>query len=220
MEPDVLYAVRPGERNESLRLSLRSLSYIPHRRVIIAGYCPSWVRNVTVVPVRRRANKFDSIEENVRHALESDDLTPVVVYMNDDFYFTRPVESVPLTHGGRIDQYQGRQELKIRMRRTLTALRAELPDSRPLYSYDGVHTPLPVDVDLGRELLSTIPRGALWRTWYGNMSGGHGVQVPDAKARGPLEGELPTLLSTGPKSWHALRQRLDDELPAVSPYVG
>jgi hypothetical protein len=49
--PDVVYVVRPGNRNEELRYSLRSIAaHLPHRRVWLAGFCPSWVRNISFIP--------------------------------------------------------------------------------------------------------------------------------------------------------------------------
>ncbi|MFF3129757.1 hypothetical protein ACFVRD_48125 [Streptomyces sp. NPDC057908] len=41
--PDIVYVVRPWNQNEQLRYSLRTLANLPHRRVWIAGYCPTWV---------------------------------------------------------------------------------------------------------------------------------------------------------------------------------
>lgn len=220
MEPDILYAVRPGERNEPLRLSLRSLAHVPHRRVFIAGYCPDWVTGVTRVPVRRRTNKFDSIEANVREGLQHPEMGHDVVYMNDDFYVTRPVEAVPTTHGGPIAEYRGKQhELKARMRRTLGSLRDLLHEDVPLFTYDGVHTPLPLVRWTAIHHFDSCPRSALWRTWYGNLAAIGGEPVPDAKARGPINGELPTFVSTGPKGLQALREMLNDMIPQESPYV-
>lgn len=218
MEPDILYAVRPGEQNESLKLSLRSLANLPHRRVFIAGYCPDWVRGVTAIPVRRRVNKFDAIEENVRTGLFHPELGYHVVYMNDDFYFTAQIERVPVTHGGEVNGYLGKQELKIRMRQTIGALRAE-GLLEPYFAYDGVHMPFPIEKGSAMVALDAIPRGALWRTWYGNWTRIGGIQVEDTKVRGPLDGDLPAIVSTGRRGLQVLRDRLEDILPQRCPYV-
>lgn len=218
MEPDILYAVRPGERNEALKLSLRSLGHLPHRRVFIAGYCPAWVRGVTVIQVRRRVNKFDAIEQNVRQALAYPDLAEDFVYMNDDFYITRPVDSVPMTHGGPVDQYRGKQELRIRMQETVKHLKTFYPEGT-LYAYDGVHMPLPLDKEKAIWCLADIPRRCLWRTWYGNSVDAGGEPVLDAKARGGITGDLPTFLSTGAKGFQALHEQINEALPERSPYA-
>jgi hypothetical protein len=221
MDPDVLYAVRHGERNEALRYSLRSLGNLPHRRVFVSGHCPEWVRGVTVIPASRRANKFDSIEENVREGLRHPEIAEHVVYMNDDFYVTRPVDRVPATHGGTIDQHNGQQELAARMRRTRHALRDHFPEPHELFTYDGVHMPLPLERELARPILEWVPSGLLWRTWYGNVSGIGGDRVPNAKYKGahPPPAELPTYLSTNNHGLQMLRAQLEDALPKGSPYV-
>ena len=222
MEPDVLYAVRHGEVNAALRYSLRSLGNLPHRRVCITGFCPSWVRGVTVVETPRRANKLDSIEENVRRGLRHHEIGDIVVYMNDDFYITRPIgnNGMPVTHGGLIDQYQGQQEFKTRMRQTLRLLR-EIYGDAELTAYDGVHMPLPLQTEYARLALREVPRGCLWRTWYGNSMAIGGVQVPNAKYKGthPVPTELPTFLSTNAGGLKVLRELLEDVLPKESPYV-
>lgn len=224
MEPDILYAVRHGEVNAALRLSLRSLGNLPHRRVFIAGFCPEWVQGVTIVETPRRANKFDSIEENVRQGLRHPEMGDEVVYMNDDFYITTPIDEVPITHGGPIDQYGGQQELRVRMRQTKRALNAALLDwdnSPLLYTYDGVHMPLPLEHDRGRFCLDGCPTGVLWRTWYGNMCSLGGEQVPNTKYKGtyPVPTELPTFFSTNAGGLKVTRELLEDILPQECPYV-
>ena len=222
MEPDVLYAVRHGEVNAALRLSLRSLANLPHRRVFIAGFCPSWVRGVTVVETPRRANKFDSIEENVRRGLAHPEMGDEVIYMNDDFYVTRPVERVPVTHGGPVDQYNGQQELKTRMRQTVRELRGTVrPPCRDLLTYDGVHMPLPLETGVAVTCLEMIPRACLWRTWYGNLHDIGGEQVPNTKYKGahPPPTELPTFFSTNAGGLKVTRALLEDTLPADCEYV-
>lgn len=221
MEPDVLYAVRHGEANEALRYSLRSLMNLPHRRVFIAGHCPSWVRGVTVVETPRRANKFDSIEENVRRGLRHPDMGDEVVYMNDDFYITAPIDRVAITHGGPIETHNGQQELKRRMRQTRRALEDAIEEPTGLLTYDGVHTPLPLVTDHARGLLASIPPNCLWRTWYGNSLRIGGVEVPNAKYKGayPPPTELPTFFSTNPGGLKVTRSLLDDVLPRECPYV-
>lgn len=222
MEPDVLYAVRHGERNDSLRYSLRSLANLPHRRVFIAGFCPSWVRGVTVVETPRRANKFDSIEENVRRGLRHPEMSDEVVYMNDDFYVTAPVERVPVTHGGPVEEYQGVQELRTRMRRTAAEMRGTVrPPCLDLLAYDGVHMPLPLETGVAITCLEMIPPGCLWRTWYGNLHDIGGERVPNAKYKGtfPVPIEVPTFLSTSTHGLQVLKPLLEDLLPRECEYV-
>jgi hypothetical protein len=223
MEPDILYAVRHGERNAALRLSLRSLGNLPHRRVFIAGFCPSWVQGVTVVETPRRANKYDSIEENVRRGLRHPEMGDEVVYMNDDFYITEPIDRVPITHAGPVAEYNGRQELRIRMRQTthLFVRDGYHVQFEGMLSYDGVHMPLPLERDHARITLDNIPRGLLWRTWYGNLNAIGGERVANTKYKGtyPVPTKLPTFLSTNAGGLKVTKELLEDTLPSDCKYV-
>lgn len=188
--------------------------------MIVAGYCPSWVQNVTAVPVRRIPNKFDAIETNVRAALDVDDLTDEVVYFNDDFYVMQAVDSVPVTHGGRAADYRGVQELKWRMNKTITEfIRVGMQvQFNGFLSYDGVHMPLPVNVERARLALTSAPKRILWRTWYGNVACIGGEEVADTKNRGGLIAGGP-FLSSSPRAFKSLQPYLEDTLPRKSPYV-
>lgn len=210
--PDILYVVRPGEPNVPLKYSLRSLQNLPHRRVIVAGYCPSWVRNVVHVPVRRTTNKFRTIETNLRAALGISDLTDEVVYFNDDFFVMQPVDRVPVMHRGPAIVYKAADEQRWRLKKTIDLLGPET------LSYDGCHVPLPLETRAARDVLEEMPNGVLWRTWYGNVMGIGGVQVNDVKSRNgrPIPGPF---MSCSPSAIHALKHHLEDVLPRRNPYA-
>lgn len=228
-EPDVLYVVKTGERNDALRLSLRSLANLPHRRVFITGYCPSWVREVTYIPVRQRNNKFDNIERNLIAGLEHPDMSENVVYMNDDFYITAPVAEVPVTHGGHIEGYKGKNVLKQRMRETHRQLKMWYSgaEDKEFYTYDGIHMPLPLHRGEALFCLTSTAaantRPILWRTWYGNLACLGGVQVSDCKVRRGADVDfpfgLPTFLSTNNGSLPYVYEQLEEVIPSGSPYI-
>lgn len=211
--PDIVYVVRPGSLNDSLRYSLRSLGHLPHRRVFIAGFCPGWVKNVTYVPMRRIVNKFDSIEENLKAALAHEDLGEHFVYFNDDFYVTEPVDEVPTMHGGLARHVTLRQELRVRFIETLS----QLSNCEELLTYDGTHVPLPIVTEVARQHIAEMPRGTLWRTWFGNTVVLGGVQTTDVKSR---DGNIipGPFLSSAPKALRVLRPYLEDKLPMRSAY--
>ena len=49
---DLVYIVKNSEVNEDLRYSLRSVAkFVPHDKIWIVGYKPSWVQNVEYLPV-------------------------------------------------------------------------------------------------------------------------------------------------------------------------
>lgn len=218
--PDIIYVVRPGEINDALRFSLRSLGNLPHRRVIVAGHCPSWVRNVVKVPVRKLPNKLNAIEANLRAALRDPDLTERAIYFNDDFYVMEPIDEVPVTHGGPVSEFTLRQEFRWRMNRTIDefvrqGMRVQF---QGMVAYDGVHMPLPVETEVVRQVLGAMPSGVLWRTWYGNVCAIGGDRVANTKSKNGdvIEGPF---MSTNSTSLRPLRTYLDDVLPKESPYV-
>jgi len=213
--PDVVYVVKPGERNNALRYSLRSLANLPHRRVIIGGSCPTWVKNVVHVPVPRLSrSKFDSIEANLKAALNDMDITDECTYFNDDFYVMTPLERMPVLHGGPAIDYHPREQIGRRYRKTIAAL----GDPCAL-TYDGTHVPLPIITDDVLRSLELSPGGILWRTWYGNTYDIDGERTHNAKVRS-AKGTIPDgpFLSSSPMSLPALKEYLEDTLPIRSPY--
>src|SRR5690606_29898466 len=97
-----------GEDNEELRMSLRSLANLPHRRVFIVGHTPRWVRGVTSIPgnLRQGASGWRHGWDNVRLIADYDgDMTDTVVVMNDDFVVMEPIEDLPLYYRGPLEQH-------------------------------------------------------------------------------------------------------------------
>jgi hypothetical protein len=218
--PDLVYVVRPGESNPSLKYSLRSLANLPHRRVFVAGHCPSFVKNVTKIPVRKLPNKLASIEANLRAALRHPELGERAVYMNDDFYVMEPIDEVPITHGGPVSEFALRQEFKWRMARTIDefVIQGMRVQFDGMLTYDGVHMPLPIETSIARGCLANMPSGVLWRTWYGNVAAIGGTRVSNTKSQ---KGEVVPgpFMSTSQVSLRPLREYLEDVLPKESPYV-
>lgn len=102
-EMDIVYIVRAGEVNEELRYSLRSLKNLPHRRVVIAGYIPKWVKNVTAIPVQQdQVTKYANAEKNWQYAMNDLRVTDDFVLFNDDFFVMQPIEGVPTLQRGKL----------------------------------------------------------------------------------------------------------------------
>jgi hypothetical protein len=214
--PDIVYVVKPGERNNALRYSLRSLGNLPHRRVIIGGSCPTWVKNVVHAPVPRLSrSKFDSIEANLKGALHDPDIADECVYFNDDFYVMVPLERVPILHGGPAADYHPSDQIGKRFKKTIAAL--DMPDA---LTYDGTHVPLPIIRDDVFKAFELSPGGIKWRTWYGNICRIGGERTHNAKVRN-ARGAIPDgpFLSSSPMSLASLKEFIEDILPRRSPYV-
>ena len=90
---DVVYPVRFGESNESLRYSLRSLARFGKniRRVWLVGYAPSWVTNVECIRLEQTADKWLNTRHNIETACRCGLISDDFIMFNDDFILTRPV---------------------------------------------------------------------------------------------------------------------------------
>ncbi len=88
---DVVIPVRPGERNEDLRFSLRSLDKFGFniRKVWLVGYRPSWVRNVEILPTSQHLDKWLNTRKNIESACRCKEITDDFILMNDDFILTQ-----------------------------------------------------------------------------------------------------------------------------------
>ncbi|WP_037870681.1 hypothetical protein [Streptomyces sp. SPB074] len=206
--PDIVYVVKPGDRNEELRYSLRSLAHLPHARVWIAGHCPSWVRGVGRIPVPPRATKYQSSTANLRAAAEHPEVAEGFLYFNDDFFIMRPLDRMPVLHRGplaRVEAYyatRGRGRYLRGLRETRVLL-AQLGHHRPL-SYE-LHVPMPMRK---AQVLETLDTGAHLevlhkRTLYGMMHqlGGREISDPKILTRGPAFPRSVPFLSTLPDSF-------------------
>lgn len=98
---DVVYIVKPSERNEELRHSLRSLKNLKHDRVFFAGYMPSWVQNVTHIPVEQIAGqKHPNSLRNQMAAYTHPDVSDIFYLFNDDHFIMRRHEEMPILNWG------------------------------------------------------------------------------------------------------------------------
>lgn len=192
---DVVYVLRPGDHNEELRYSLRSLTNLPHRHVWIAGHCPTWVTGLGHIPTKQIGSKWANSTENLWAAIDHPEVSEEFVLFNDDFFVMTPVDDIPTQHRGPVtgvfDEYHrtGRSASTWcqGMVGIIEVLR-ELGIPDPV-SYE-LHIPMVLRKDRVREVLS-IPlrpsheaaRQSHKRTLYGNYWAIGGEQVPDCKVR-------------------------------------
>jgi len=93
-------------QNNELRYSLRSLRHVPHRRVVIIGECPSWVRNVLHIPAADpTTHKIINAQHKLRIACETPEVSEDFVLMNDDFFFLQPTTTLRPTYKGTLENY-------------------------------------------------------------------------------------------------------------------
>jgi hypothetical protein len=234
---DVVYRVRPGDHASTLRYSLRSLSNVPHGRVWIVGYKPTWVCNVGYLPTIQRESKWVNSTNNIRVACEDDRITEDFLYFDDDFFVMRRMESIPTMHRGPIDdvidyyrdaEYGGSSRYAFGMLETKEIMLA-LGLAQPLYSYE-LHMPMTVNRVAMLECLRLAKRIARpdiqclhKRTLYGNLNSLGGIQVEDCKIKDRFQrwDRGSDFLSTSPKSWmrsSEIRRFIRERFPIRSPY--
>lgn len=187
---DVVYIVRPGDNNEELRYSLRSVAEnLAHRRVVIAGHKPDWVTNVYHIATDQNGTKYENAANNWAAAMHDPEVTEDFIAMNDDFYIMRELHSLPVQHRGSLEKVIGYYSKHpgpyiANMRRTrdlLEALGCESPNSYAL------HTPMVMKKHWRRILTEAAEQYGYpehkvqMRTLYGNFWRLGGEEIRDVK---------------------------------------
>lgn len=214
---DAVYLVRPGDSNQELRYSLRSLRNLPHRRVWLAGYQPKWTTNVGRIPVEQGENKYENSRANIRAACSHPDVTERFLLFNDDFFVVEPIDAIPVWHRGLlVDRLEGRRggSYVRRMQATSDALG---PDA---LSY-ALHVPMEIEKGKALEVLDATTDEVLFRTMYGNRWNVGGIYHDDVKVAGRND-KIPDgpLLSTSDGSFRQrdVGKRIRRLFPDPSPY--
>lgn len=202
---DVVYICRKGD-NEELRYSLRSVSKnLPESRVWLVGYKPRWYSG-DFISVPDVSSKFNNIHNLINHIAFEDQISDDFIMMNDDFFITKPLDTVPVYHGGLLlDKINKYYELAPNspynrmLSRTYNNL-IKHGINEPL-DYD-IHIPLPFNRTRLRE---TIVKKGLPRSTYGNLAGIGGEYMPDVKT-----------YSKGSRMSQRSHDFIDSELPYIS----
>lgn len=191
---DIVYIVRPGESNEELRYSLRSVAKnFPHRNIFIAGYKPSWVKNVTPIPVHQTGTKYQNAEANWQAAMADNRISRNFVLFNDDFFILQPVTELPNYHRGKLaDVIAHYHELQpggayvTNMARTAQMLDKLGVKQQAQFSY-ALHVPMIMNREKRQllyrisELLNPEKRDIQMRTLYGCFYRIGGIEIKDVK---------------------------------------
>jgi hypothetical protein len=144
---DVVYLVRPGQSNEELRYSLRSLKNIPHDNVWFVGNCPKWVQNVRHIPTAQEPGaKHQNSIRNQKAALANSAISDPYLLFNDDHFIMHKMSDMPILNWGTVENVLATEprlgdSFARSMQGTLDLLRKEGYE-QPL-SYQ-LHTPLVV----------------------------------------------------------------------------
>ena len=157
---------------EELRYTLRSIAknFLSLRNVYIIGDCPNWVKRVIHIPTSQGYSKVDNVRAAHSIAVTRPEISDNFVLWSDDIYLLRPIQQIPLWHGGPLgnflNTFKNRYLLSYYtsiIERTTNVVPGELP-----------HWELHIPVVMNKESLSYIletygGRGLLGRTLYGNI---------------------------------------------------
>lgn len=230
---DIVYVVKHDENNEELRYSLRSLKHVPHRKVWMAGYRPSWVSDrVGHIPVPRMGSKFASSTANLLAACQNAGVSEEFYFFHDDNFVMRPMpDGIPVFHRGRVADVEAsylRRGIRSRyfrgLRETRDLIVREGISVDPI-SYE-LHAPLAVRRTLMIAALGIAARARLdtphKRTLYGNLAriGGTRLRDPKVMDRGNNFRTDGLFLSTMDSSFRfgMVGVYIRDQFPGMSPY--
>lgn len=224
---DIVYLVKPGERNEELRYSLRSLALVPHNRVWIVGYRPAWLRNVEHIPSSSRLGKWGNLPVDLLAAARHPGISERFAYWNDDIFALEAMDAVPVRHRGALEAHANTHApspYQLGKRQTAQLLR-RWGIADPL-NYE-LHIPLVMDK---ATLCDAIPRAQAdrriaalaYRSLYGNVAGVGGEPMADVKivnSRQPIPAGWP-FVSTSDGSFASGRvgKEIRQRFPLPSPY--
>ncbi|ANA86449.1 hypothetical protein BH762_gp070 [Gordonia phage OneUp] len=174
----LVYIVRPGE-NEELRMSLRSLRNLPHDEVWIVGDKPSWVSDeVNFIQGNLGPTSHDNVYNNIRLACAHPDVADEFVIMNDDFFITEQMPTIPNWYRSTLDEHIALPRVQ-RQRGwwleslTLTRIALLAHGIKVPLSYE-LHVPFAVNKAAMGETLTQFSyvnpgNPPQWRSLYGNM---------------------------------------------------
>lgn len=217
----LLYRVRPGDRNEALRYSIRSLVANLEggvSDVIVIGHVPPWLRPTEALPAPAARSAWQAgLRSFAAAAAALRGLTALLV--DDDTFALKPWRAQVLRAPFTLLEHAGVKAGSYRQSMLATDrwLIARGID-RPL-SYE-LHVPLPIDCDAAAPLLAEAvehPRALQARSVYGNLAQLGGTVHPDVKIDPRLALGI-GLGSSGSPGWPAWRPHLARMFPEPSSF--
>ena len=180
---DFVYICRDG-RNEELRYSIRSvMQNAPVNNIWVVGGKPLWYTG-KYIPVSQSLSKYENAKNNLRAIVNNEKIPETFILMNDDFFIIRPIERIPVYHGGLLS-HKAQRYKEFRMVGAYTQILLETDE---LLKSNGVSNPLDysihVPMTMSKSNLSfAIEIGGAIRSVYGNMNriGGTKLPVDDVK---------------------------------------
>ena len=179
---DIVYSCRSG-KNEELRYSIRSVekNFDFAKNIWVVGGKPDWYSG-NFIEVPQRHNPFQNVRVNLKTVIDDPDISEDFVFMNDDFFVVKKINSVPTYYNGLLSE-RSRRHLEAAgpnyyssfLMRSDQALR-RYGIKQPL-NYE-LHTPIVFNKTM---LSETIDRPFSIRSLYGNIHNIGGEEIRDVK---------------------------------------
>lgn len=227
--PDVVYRVRPGDNNDELRFSLRSLTNIPHGQVWFVGHKPAWATDVGHLPGDRFKTKYANAFDGILRACHDPRISETFILMDDDMMVMQPATTVTPWHyyplGEHIERaQQGRAGHGPGWITSLVNTRNYLNTKGRAHPISWeIHVPFVVEKATATQLLedaakygTPIPPQA--RSVIANLTGRAGQWRNDVKVRPAHVALAPDLISTDDATIDLVHEQLRARFPKPSPW--
>jgi hypothetical protein len=208
----VVYPLANQSDYTELKYSLRSVDKFlsPSEVIIVSERAPEWINNVTWIQLPDiHGRRQISVRKKILSAFE---FATEILFMNDDFYFLRPVPAgYYFDRDIKFYAYTGSKKLQEELR-TL---------KKPSKNFD-LHYPIVLKNDF-KQVMENFSSDTLIRSAYCNYLEIQGEQIPDCKF---LKAEKPeviravvkerSFISTGPGSLKSVLPVLEELFPTKS----
>jgi hypothetical protein len=181
---DFVYVSKQGD-NEELRYSIRSVrKNFLESNVWLVGGKPDWY-NGNFIPVENISSKFNNIRNCIKQAALSKEISDDFILMNDDFFIIKEIDSMPVLHGGllqdRISRYvEATGGNRYATLLSLTNLNLKRQGIKHALDYD-IHVPIQLNKS---KVLEVVDQKLSFRSVYGNKFNIGGTQTKDVKVYG------------------------------------
>lgn len=224
--------MKDHDNNHEFRYSLRSLENLPHGKVFVVGYKPTWctedVLEIEKPDYLPQETKYIKSTMNLIAAMDDPRLSEDFVLMNDDFFIMEPIEYVPVLHRESlvkmIDWYYKKHQNSPYTQGLLRVFkRLEVMGINDALSYE-LHVPMVFNKTKFREILemSMELEGFGKRTLYGNIHDIGGDYFADVKFTNqlrPIEPFMPFVSTDeGSFTYHPIGEHLRQKFQKPSKY--
>lgn len=182
---DIVYNCRYGS-NEELRYSIRSaVANMPHDNLWVAGGKPDWYEGSYLeVPKNTKIiQKVDRENRSLQKVAECEALSKDIIFMHDDFYIIKKIDTLPIWHGGSLaDKVREYSRLAPHGSYTQLLTRTFRYIVQKLGIDDPIDYELHIPMVMNREKMAeALTHGLLVRSIYGNLFNIGGEYHKDVK---------------------------------------